>query len=282
MNYFLYKRSFLSLWIIFITIISLCASSSQVFAIKKKHNQNVIKQPTQSSLVVDSKNGKILYAHNEKKRIFPASLVKVMTVYLLFEKLASKQWSLEKKLHVSKYAASAEPSKLYLKHGEKIKVADAINALIIKSANDVARVVGENISGSEKNFAKLMNMKARQLGMRNTKFTNASGLHDVGQYTTATDLAKLAIAIKHNFPKYYALFSKTSFRYNGKDIRGHNRLTENYIGAEGLKTGFTRNAGYNLLTAATRGKKSLVAIVTGEKNSRVRDKKMAQLLDRHF
>lgn len=172
--------------------------------------------------------------------------------------------------------------KLYLKAGETITVKDAINGLIIKSANDVARVVAENIAGTEKRFAKLMTVRAKQLGMKNTNFANASGLHDSRQRTTAVDLAKLAIAIKRDFPEYYPYFAKTNFAFRGKTINGHNKLTANYPWAEGLKTGYINAAGCNLITTATKNNKSLVGVVIGGKSAALRDKKMRKLLDKQF
>ncbi len=237
---------------------------------------------TQTSLVVDGRSGKILYASNARKKIYPASLTKVMTIYLVFEALESGKLNLNQKLYVSTYATKARPLKLYLKAKERIKVRDAILGLIVKSANDAARVVAENIAGSEKRFARLMTVRARQLGMKNTTFTNASGWHDPKQVSTAVDLAKLSIAIKRDFPQYYHFFKKSSFKFKGKTIKGHNRVSETYPGAEGLKTGFTTPAGCNLITAATRGNKSLVAVVTGRSSSAIRNKNMVQLLDKHF
>jgi len=236
----------------------------------------------QTSLVVDGKTGKILHASNANKKIYPASLTKVMTIYLMFEALASGKLSLDQKLYVSSYAAQARPLKLNLKPKERISVKDTILALIVKSANDAARVAAENIAGSEKRFARLMTIRARQLGMKNTTFTNASGWHDPNQISTAIDLAKLSIAIKRDFPQYYHFFKTTSFKFKNKTIVGHNRVVATYPGAEGLKTGFTNPAGCNLITSATRGNKSLVAVVTGSSSSTIRNKKMVQLLDKHF
>lgn len=238
--------------------------------------------PVQASLVVDGTTGKILYAQNAKKKIYPASLTKVMTTYLLFERLKAGELKLDTKLSISKYATEALPSKLYITAGDKITVRDSILALSVKSANDVARVVAENIAGSEKKFAKLMTIKAKQLGMNHTNFTNASGWHDPKQVTTAVDLAKLTIAIKRDFPQYYHFFKETSFNYKGKLVTGHNRVTATYPGAEGLKTGYHIPAGCNLITTATRDNKSLVGVLTGRKSSAIRDRHMVQLLDKHF
>jgi D-alanyl-D-alanine carboxypeptidase (penicillin-binding protein 5/6) len=205
-----------------------------------------------------------------------------MTLYMLFEALEAGKFALNDKLHVSPNATRAHPSKLHLKAGEQISVREAILALIVKSANDAAIVVAENIAGSEQKFAKLMNIRAKQLGMKNSFFTNASGWHHPAQKTTPIDLAKLSIAIKRDFPQYYGFFAKTSFKFKGKQINGHNRLTANYPGAEGLKTGFTNPAGCNLITVATRNGKTLVGVVTGSNKAIARDKKMASLLDKHF
>jgi D-alanyl-D-alanine carboxypeptidase (penicillin-binding protein 5/6) len=238
--------------------------------------------PVQTSLIVDGKTGKILHSHNQNVRVYPASLTKVMTLYMLFEALEAGKFALNDKLHVSPNATRAHPSKLHLKAGEQISVREAILALIVKSANDAAIVVAENIAGSEQKFAKLMNIRAKQLGMKNSFFTNASGWHHPAQKTTPIDLAKLSIAIKRDFPQYYGFFAKTSFKFKGKQINGHNRLTANYPGAEGLKTGFTNPAGCNLITVATRNGKTLVGVVTGSNKAIARDKKMASLLDKHF
>jgi D-alanyl-D-alanine carboxypeptidase (penicillin-binding protein 5/6) len=238
--------------------------------------------PIQTSLVVNGKTGEVLHSHNESVKIYPASLTKVMTLYMLFEALSSGKFSLSDKLYVSQNATTAKPLKLFLKAGEQITVKDAILSMIVKSANDTAIVIAENLAGSEQKFSKLMNIRAKQLGMKDSFFTNASGWHHPEQKTTAVDLAKLAIAIKRNFPQYYKYFSVTSFKYKGKQINGHNRLTANYPGAEGLKTGFTNPAGCNLITIATRNDKTLVGVVTGSSKGVIRDNKMVSLLDEHF
>lgn len=265
-----------------VILLVILTTSFSIFAAPAKKKKRYIPKPTQSSLVVDGKTGRVLHSHNANKKIYPASLTKVMTLYLIFESLDNGRLSLNKKLYVSKNATKALPSKLYLKTGERISVRDAILALTVKSANDVAKVVAENIAGSEKKFARLMTIRAKQLGMKNTNFTNASGWHDPKQVSTAVDLAKLSIAVKRDFPKYYHFFKRNSFVYKGKTIKGHNRVTENYPGAEGLKTGFHTPSGFNLITAATRGNKCLIGVITGGENSRTRDQKMISMLDTHF
>ncbi len=253
-------------------------TSGSAYAAKKKH----IPLPIQTSLVVDSKTGKILHEKNSTIRIYPASLTKVMTLYLLFESIESGKLTMNKKLYVSHNAEKQPPLKLGVRKGDYITVREAISALATKSANDVAVVVAENIAGSEAKFARLMTKRAHQLGMKETQFRNASGLHHPMQKTTAKDLAKLSIAIKRDYLPYYKYFAQNSFVFRGKVIRGHNRVSETYEGAEGLKTGFTCPAGYNLITAATKNKVSLIGVVTGGRTAASRDKQMVQLLDTHF
>jgi D-alanyl-D-alanine carboxypeptidase (penicillin-binding protein 5/6) len=260
----------------------LTAITAEAALKKSKKAQASTCGPIQTSLIVDGKTGKILHEHNASEIIYPASLTKLMTLYLVFESLNSGKLTLDQRLPVSKYATEVIPLKLHLKPGEYITVRDAILGMIVKSANDASTVAAESISGSELNFARLMTQRARQLGMKNTTFTNAHGLHNPRQKTTAIDLAKLSIAIKRDFPEYYAYFAKTSFVFKGKTVNGHNRLTAMYPGAEGLKTGFTNPAGRNLITTATRGNKSLVGVVTGSPSNAFRDKKMTALLDQHF
>jgi D-alanyl-D-alanine carboxypeptidase (penicillin-binding protein 5/6) len=268
----------LSVMILFVTF----SSVDFAFAKQQTKPKQSCPVPIQTGLVVDAKTGKVLHAQNAKAEIYPASLTKVMTLYMIFESLESGKLTLDQKVPVSKYATEARPCKLYLKAGETISVRDIILALIVKSANDAARVAAEAVAGSEQKFGKLMTVRARQLGMKNTTFTNASGWHDPAQKTTPIDLAKLSIAVKRDFPQYYGFFSKTSYVFRGKTIHGHNPVTANYPGAEGLKTGFTGPAGRNLITTATRGGQSLVGVVTGSPSSAVRDRKMINLLDEQF
>lgn len=264
-------------------VLFLVTNASAATIAKNKKPRKPISSPIQTSLIVDGKTGKVLHASNSKEKIYPASLTKVMTIYMLFEALESGKVGMNDKFYVSKYASQALPLKLYVQPGEKISVKDSIRAVIIKSANDVSRVVAENLAGgSETKFARLMTAKAHQLGMKNTNFTNADGWHNPKQVTTAVDLAKLSIAIKRDFPQYYAFFSETSFTYKGKTVNGHNRVTATYPGAEGLKTGYHIPAGCNLITVATRGNKSLIGVVTGRESGAVRDRHMVELLDKHF
>ena len=238
--------------------------------------------PKYSAFVVDGDTGKILYQEDADKLRYPASLTKMMTLYLLFEALENRKLWLSTKLRVSIYAASQPSTNLSMQPGDSISVEDAILGIVIKSANDAAVVVAETIGGSEDNFARLMTKRARQLGMKNTVFRNASGLHDPRQLTTAKDMALLGIALKKHFPQYFQYFSRKSFTYNGEYYNGHNRVMESYPGADGLKTGYVRASGFNLVTTASRRGTSLVGVVMGGRTQPSRDAQMVRLLDDGF
>ncbi len=238
--------------------------------------------PTYAALVVDANSHKVLYHRNANTRINPASLTKMMTIYLAFEAVKKKQISMSSRLTISKKAALMPKSNIGLIRGQKITLREAILSLIVKSANDSAVAIAENISGSEYKFALLMNARAKQLGMRNTNFVNASGWHHAKQKTTALDMAKLAIALKRDHPEYYHLFSRTSFYYKNKLFKSHNHVLINLKGAEGMKTGYTSKAGWNLVTTASRNKARLVGVIIGGKSSMSRDRKMVAMLNTHF
>jgi len=238
--------------------------------------------PKYAAIVVDVESGEILHAANAEETRYPASLTKMMTLYLLFEALEGRSMSLDQPLPVSSYAASKPASKLYVKAGSTIPVETAIQALIIKSANDVAVVVAEALGGSESHFARMMTAKARELGMHDTTFRNPHGLPDAGQTTTARDMATLSLRLMQDFPQYYHYFSRTRFAWKGKTITGHNRLLDNYPGADGLKTGFIRASGFNVATSAVRDGRRLVSVVMGGFTAASRDAHMADLLDRGF
>ena len=233
-------------------------------------------------LVADTQSGFVLDAKNADAIKYPASLTKVMTLYVTFEALSSGLLSLDDQLPISKHAAAQPRSKLYLKPGQTISVRDAILALIIKSANDVAVVLAEALAPSEEAFALIMTSVAQDLGMRHTVFKNASGLHHPEQHTTARDLAILTMALIDHYPAYYKLFSTQSFVYNNKKYANHNQLLKQYAGAEGLKTGFVAASGYNIITTAKRDNKRLVSIVIGDKSVQQRNRKAALLLDKGF
>lgn len=240
------------------------------------------KRPMQTSLIADVSTGTVLHSENATHKVHPASLTKMMTLYITFSELRKKNISMQTMIPVSKHAQKAKPSKLGLAQGQSISVGDSVMALIVKSANDVAVAVAERIGGSEEHFASKMNATAQSLGMHNTHFTNASGWHDPRQLTTAVDMAKLGLALRRDFPEYYPLFKKTTFTFKGKVIKGHNHVLAQYVGAEGLKTGYHIPAGFNLVTTASRNGKSLIGVVMGGETAKTRDKKMMTLLDKHF
>lgn len=235
-----------------------------------------------AAVVIDADTGAVLYQKRANQRHYPASLTKMMTLYLLFEALDEGRITLATRMPVSARAAGQPKSKLGLRRGEKIAVHDAILALIVKSANDVATVVAEALGGKEWRFAQQMTRKARELGMRRTSFRNASGLPNRRQVTTASDMATLARALYRDFPHYYHYFATQSFSYRGKTFRTHNRLVGEYAGVDGLKTGYIRASGFNLATSVGRGGRRLVAVVFGARTPKLRDREMAVLLDRGF
>lgn len=235
-----------------------------------------------ASLVIDLDSGKILHTNNAHELRYPASLVKMMTLYMTFKQINAGELSLDKKLLVSKKAASMPRTNMNLKAGTYVSVRKAILGLIVHSSNDAAVVLAESIGGSEANFAKMMNIQAKKLGMNKTSFRNASGLPHKEQKSTAYDLAILATALKRDFPSFFPWFSVTSFAYNGKTYKSHNRVLQNYEWATGLKTGFTNASGFNIATTAHKDGKHLVGIVLGENTSKSRDTLVMSLLDHCF
>lgn len=229
-------------------------------------------------MVVDAKTGKVLHAVNEDALRHPASITKVMTLYMLFEQMERGKFALDSELSISAHAAAQAPSKLGLRPGQTITVEDAIKAIVTKSANDVACAIGENIAGSEERFAQMMTAKARALGMSRTHYANASGLPDPEQLTTAHDLTILARAIQDRFPRYYRYFQTRSFAFRGRVIGNHNHLLGNVEGVDGIKTGYTRDSGFNLMTAAKSEGHQIVAIVLGGRSGASRDHIMADLV----
>ncbi len=235
--------------------------------------------PPYAAMVVDAKTGRVLHATNEDALRHPASVTKVMTLYLLFEQIERGRFRLDSPLKVSAFAARQAPSKIGFTPGETIEVEDAIKALVTKSANDVAVTVAENVAGSEEDFAEQMTRKARQLGMNRTVFKNASGLPDVQQVTTARDLVTLGRALQDRFPRYYHYFSTSNFVYEGRSYRNHNRLLGRVEGMDGIKTGYTRMSGFNLLTSVKADGRHVVAVVLGGRSAGARDAQMASLLN---
>lgn len=235
-----------------------------------------------AAMVVDAATGRTLFSKNADAPRHPASLTKIMTAYILFEELSSGRMTMDTPLRVTAYAASQAPSKLGVRPGTTVKVRDAMLALMTRSANDCAVVIAENISGSESAFAKRMTATARRLGMRNTIYLNANGLPNPGQITTARDLAVLGLAIQRQFPTYYRYFSTRSFVYKGQTISNHNRLMSQMAGIDGIKTGYIRASGFNLVSSIKRGNKRLVAVVMGGASARARDAHMADLLNKYL
>jgi len=240
--------------------------------------QNISFAREYSELVMNSE-GQIIHKLNIDAPVHPASLTKLMTLYLTFEALKTNKISMKEELTVSKKAAGQPPSKLWLKTGSKITVKEAILALIVKSANDASVVLSEALANDEWFFTELMNNKAKKLGMHRSYFRNASGLHYSDQITNARDIARMAYLIKKNFPEYFNLFSQTAFRYKGKLYTSHNNVLMDYLPATGMKTGYTKKSGYNLITTATKGKKEVLAVIIGANSSKARDKRMVELLE---
>ncbi|HZE53319.1 MAG TPA: D-alanyl-D-alanine carboxypeptidase [Bradyrhizobium sp.] len=234
--------------------------------------------PAFSSIIVDGNSGATLSANNPDASRHPASLTKIMTLYLLFERLDAGKIKLDTEMDVSEHASEQAPTKLGLRPGQSIAVEDAIKGLVTRSANDAAVVIAETIAGDEGDFAKLMTRKARALGMTKTVYRNASGLPDDEQVTTARDQATLGRAIQERFPRYYRYFSTTAFNYHGHSIRNHNKLLGNVEGVDGIKTGYTRASGFNLVTSMRRGNRHLVGVVLGGRSGGSRDTIMRGLL----
>ncbi|WP_066180966.1 D-alanyl-D-alanine carboxypeptidase family protein [Hoeflea olei] len=236
-----------------------------------------------AAIVVDAKDGRMLYGANANELRYPASLTKMMTLYLLFEAMEQGRVSGSDLIPISRNAATRPPSKIGLKAGQSIPVDTAIRVLVVKSANDVATAVGEFLGGgSEDRFAEMMTAKARELGMSRTTFRNASGLPDPGQVTTATDMARLSIALRRNFPQYYGYFGQREVTVAGRVIKGHNKAMDMIPGADGLKTGYTRASGFNLATSVRQGGHSVVGVVMGENSADIRNARMAQLMSTYM
>ena len=233
-----------------------------------------------AAIVVDARTGKQIFEVNSTAPRYPASLTKMMTLYLTFEALESGRITKETPIPVSANAARQPPTKLHLRTGETIDVDTAIRALVVKSANDVAVAVAEYLGGSEEQFAAAMTAKARQLGMRSTVFRNASGLPDEGQHTTARDMALLGMALRRRFPQHYHYFSDRDFMFRGKQVRGHNDMLGRVAGVDGIKTGYIRASGFNIVTSYNMGGRQLVVVVMGADTARQRNDHAEALLQR--
>jgi D-alanyl-D-alanine carboxypeptidase len=235
-----------------------------------------------AAIVVDMNSGAVLHNQSADVPRHPASLTKMMTLYVLFGYMRAGKVTPTTDLVVTPHAASQAPTKLGLKPGAKIKVEDAIKALVTQSANDAAATIAENLAGTEANFARLMTDTARRIGMMNTTFRNASGLPNDEQITTARDMAILSTRLIQDYPEYYAVFGTRYFAYNGRKYRNHNKLLFGYEGTDGIKTGYTRASGFNLAASCKRGDKHLVAVVMGGRTGASRDAVMRNLLDKQF
>jgi len=235
-----------------------------------------------ASMVVDYSTGQVLNEVNADEQNHPASLTKMMTLYLTFEALRDGRISLYQQMPVSLWAASKSPTKLGLLPGQTISVHDCILGMVTKSANDAATVMAEGLGGTESHFAEMMNAKARQLGMTRTNFRNASGLPDMAQLTTAHDYIRLSIALYRDFPEQFQYFSVREFVFRGQLVRGHNHLMERYAGMDGIKTGYTAASGFNLASTATRDGRRLFGVVMGGSSHEARDNLMETLLDNGF
>jgi D-alanyl-D-alanine carboxypeptidase len=259
-------------------IVTLASDPADARSKRKRSSYN----PPYASIVVDANSGAVLQAAHADSQRHPASLTKIMTLYLLFERLEGGKLKLNSRLPVSSHAAAQAPTKLGLKPGQTLDVEDAILALVTKSANDAAVVVAEAIGGTESGFARMMTRKARALGMRRTTYTNASGLPDSDQVTTARDQALLGRAVQERFPRYYRYFATEAFAFRGRSMRNHNRLLGRVEGVDGIKTGYTRASGFNLVTSVRRGRRHIVAVVLGGRSAGKRDAQMRELLSDHI
>jgi D-alanyl-D-alanine carboxypeptidase len=269
--------------ITFTTAILISSESAEARRYRHRHvrQHHVAREsysPQFSSIIVDGNSGAVLTSNNPDGIRHPASLTKIMTLYLLFERLESGKMKLDTEMEVSEHASEQAPTKLGLRPGQTIKVEDAIKGLVTRSANDASVVIAEAIAGDEADFARQMTRKARALGMTKTLYRNASGLPNDEQVTTARDQATLGRAIQDRFPRYYRYFATSVFNYRGQSIRNHNRLLGNVEGVDGIKTGYTRASGFNLVSSMRRGNRHLVGVVLGGRSGGSRDAIMRNLL----
>lgn len=265
-----------------ITVLACLALFAAAPAASAHHVRRLTDPGLDAALVVEASSGRVLYARNDEAMRHPASLTKLMTLYLVFENLRAHKLALDTMLPVSADAAAQPRSHLRLKAGASLSVDTAIRALVVCSANDVAVTVAEAIAGTEPQFADLMNAKARALGMNHTFFRNATGLPDDLQSTTAGDLALLARHLIYDFPEFFPYFRTPSLSWHGRDYNTHDMLIGNYPGVDGLKTGYIDDSGYDLVTTALRGRTRLVAVVMGGVTAERRDEAMVDLLDDAF
>ncbi len=243
---------------------------------------NVHAKQAYSGVVIDAKTGKVLYGHQENSKRFPASLTKMMTLYMLFDAMEQGKVSNKTRIQFSRHAASMQPSKLGVPAGSSISAEQAIYALVTKSANDAAAAVAEHLGGTESKFGEMMTRKAHQLGMKSTVFRNASGLPDSRQVTTARDMAILGIALREHFPGQYRYFATPNFKFGKHNFRNHNRLLGTIRGYDGIKTGYTRASGFNLVSSVESNGRSIVAVVMGGRTGKSRNEQMTKLINQYL
>lgn len=249
------------------------AATSDADARKRKRGN-----PKYAAIVIDAKTGKVLHSRNAYAKRYPASLTKMMTLYLVFEDLKAGRISKSSRLVMTRAGARRPPSKIGLRVGQSISMEQAILSLVTKSANDVSTAIGDKLAGSEAKFAKRMTLKARQLGMKNTTFKNANGLTARGQLTTAADMAKLGMALREHFPRRYKYFSTRSFKFGKRRYGNHNKLLGRVRGVDGIKTGYTRASGFNLVSSVSSRNRRIVAVVMGGRSGRSRNAQMKKLI----
>ncbi len=265
----------LSIGILIAAMVAMAAPQAQAQA---SYLQLPANQPKYAAIVVDAKSGEVLYAKRADSPRYPASITKVMTLYLTFEALASGKLRLDDRIVISPHAAAQSPTKLGVSAGDSVSVNEAMQAMAIKSANDVAVATAERLGGTESRFAALMTLRAKELGMAGTRFVNASGLPDSRQITTARDIAILSRAVMRDYPQYYRLFSQQQFVFRGQVMGNHNHLLGQMDGVDGLKTGFTNASGFNLAVSAVRDGRRLITVVLGGSSRIARDNNAQALL----
>ncbi len=249
------------------------AATSDADARKRKRGN-----PKYAAIVIDAKTGKVLHSRNAYAKRYPASLTKMMTLYLVFEDLKAGRISKSSRLVMTRAGARRPPSKIGLRVGQSISMEQAILSLVTKSANDVSTAIGDKLAGSEAKFAKRMTLKARQLGMKNTTFKNANGLTARGQLTTAADMAKLGMALREHFPRRFKYFNTRSFKFGRRRYGNHNKLLGRVRGVDGIKTGYTRASGFNLVSSVSSRNRRIVAVVMGGRSGRSRNAQMKKLI----
>lgn len=269
------RRLFASIALAAATAVAPVASTAQA---QIPYLQLPDSQPKYAAVVVDAKTGEVLYAKRADSPRYPASITKVMTLYLAFEALQSGRIKLSDPVEISPRAAAQSPTKLGLRPGETLTVEQAMQALAIKSANDIAVALAEKLGGSEARFAAMMTLRAQELGMRNTRFVNASGLPDSRQISTARDIAILSRAVMRDYPQYYKLFSQQSFTFRGVTMRNHNGLLGRMPGVDGLKTGYTNASGFNIAVSAVRDNRRLITVVLGAPSTAIRNNNAEDLI----